>query len=76
MEDRRTELDGIDVVGHNIPDKHEVAAKKFDILAAMLAESGQDSPRYTVIDGEIKKRVAKNSAAIHLKNVIIGACAG
>ena len=76
MKDRRTEQDGFDVAGHDIPDKYDIAAKTFDVLAAMLADSKQDSARYTVIDREIKKRLANDSAAIHLKNVIIGACAG
>ena len=42
----------------------------------MLAKDTQDSARYTVIDGEIMKRLAKDNAAIHLTNAIFCACAG
>ena len=76
MNDDRTESEGFAIAGHDIPDERVVASMKFDVLAATLAESKPDSARYTVIDREIKKRLAKDSAAIHLKNVLMGACAG
>ena len=76
MNDKRTEQDGLDVSDHNIPDKYWLASKPFDVLAAFLAESRKDSARHTVIDREIKKRLAKDSAGINRNNVIIGACAG
>lgn len=76
MSDPRTESEGFAVGGHDIPDENKVASFRFDVLVANMVESTPNSARYMVFDREVKKRLAKDSAAIYLKNVLIGACAG
>ena len=76
MIDPRTESEGFAVGGHDIPDENKVASFRFDVLVANMAGSIPNSARYMVFDREVKKRLAKDSAAIYLKNVLIGACAG
>ena len=69
-------MDGFDVGGHSIKNKYEISTWTFDVLTLMLAKDTQDLARYTVIDGEIMKRLAKDNAAIHLTNAILGGYAG
>ena len=61
---------------HDIPSDHELNRMSFVQLASLLATCQESTPKFTVVDRELKKRLLKDQSAINLRNVIIGACIG
>ena len=48
----------------------------FAELASELASSEKDSPKFTVLEREIKRHLAKDQAKINLPNMLFAACVG
>lgn len=67
---------GVNKVAHDIPYDYELSKMSFVELAIELASSKKDSPKFTVLEREIKKHLAKDQAKINRSNIILGACIG
>jgi hypothetical protein len=61
---------------HHIPDDEKLRAMSFTELADLLASCEKDSPKFLVVERELKKHIAKDQAEINQKNIIVGACIG
>lgn len=61
---------------HGIPDASRLMSMSFAELASELSSSEPGSPKYIVIEREIKRHLAKDQAGINQKNIIIGVCIG
>lgn len=57
---------------HGIPDSAKLESLSFSELASELSTTESGSPKFIVIEREMKKHLAKDQANINLKNVIIG----
>lgn len=58
---------------HGIPDKEKLSAMSFSELAAELSSCEKDSPKFHIVERELKKHLAKDQAKINLPNILIGA---
>jgi hypothetical protein len=58
---------------HDIPEHSKLQAMSFAELASELSYSTKDSPKYMVIERELKRALAKDQARINRSNVILGA---
>jgi len=67
---------GENKVIHNIPYDKQIKKMSFVELAIELAASKKDSPRFTILEREIKKHLAKDQAKINRNNIILGASIG
>ncbi len=61
---------------HDIPHPDKLSQISFVQLASLVGSCDVGSPRFIVIERELKKRLAKDQSEINLRNVIIGACIG
>jgi hypothetical protein len=61
---------------HDIPDHSKLQVMSFAELASELSYSTKDSPKYMVIERELKRALAKDQARINRSNVILGALMG
>ena len=61
---------------HGIPDDERLEALSFAELASELASSEKDSPKFRVIDREMKRHLAKDQARINLPNMLWAAGCG
>jgi len=55
---------------HDIPDDDEITKMSFAELAADLSSCEKDSPKFMVIEREIKKHLANDQAKINLPNML------
>jgi hypothetical protein len=67
-----SEGDDFDRGLHGIPDDEKFEVMSFVQLASALSSCDSGSPKFMVIEREMKKHLAKDQAEINLKNVIIG----
>lgn len=61
---------------HDIPDDAKLKRMSFVELAALLSSCESGSARFSVVERELKKHLAKDQAEINRKNIILGACMG
>lgn len=61
---------------HGIPSAEKLKAMSFAELASLLSSCEKDSPKFLVVDRELKKHLAKDQSEINIRNVILGACVG
>jgi hypothetical protein len=57
---------------HGIPDDEKLEAMSFAELASEISSCEVGSPKFIIIEREMKKHLAKDQAEINLRNVIIG----
>ena len=74
--DRAEEQEGFVRGFHGIPDSEKLNAMSFAELASLLSSCEKDSPKFLVVERELKKYIAKDQAAINLKNILVGAFIG
>ena len=67
---------GFNKVRHGIPDDSKLASMSFADLAVDLSLCIKDSPKFTVIERELKKRIAQDQAKINRPNMLYAACVG
>lgn len=60
----------------DIPDDAKLQKMSFVELAALLSSCESGSARFSVVERELRKHLAKDQAKINLRNVILGACIG
>ncbi|WP_404360514.1 hypothetical protein [Methylotuvimicrobium sp. KM1] len=63
-------------VFHGIPSDEKLKSMSFSDLAVECGDCPKDSPKFKVIEREMKKHLAKVQAEINLRNVLIGVCIG
>ena len=68
--------DGLTRGFHGIPDDHRLAAMTFAELAEQLSLCDKDTPKYLVVERELKAHLAKDQARANRENVLIGAGIG
>lgn len=61
---------------HDIPSDNKLCQMSFVELAAELASSEKDSPKFIAVERELKKHIAKDQAKINLPNMLYAACVG
>lgn len=61
---------------HGIPHEDQLRQMSFVQLVSLLATCQKDSPKFAVIERELKKHLAKDQAEINRKNILIGGCIG
>lgn len=61
---------------HGIPDDEQLKSMSFAELASELSSSDPGSPKFMVIEREMKKHIAKDQAKSNRSNIILGACIG
>ena len=61
---------------HDIPDTAELNALSFAQLASSLSSCQKDSPKFHVIEREMKKRIAQDQAKINRPNMLWAAGVG
>ena len=61
---------------HEIPDADKLSRMSFAELASELGGLDKDSPKYIVIERELKRILAKDQARINRSNVVLGAVMG
>ena len=64
---------GFNKVHHGIPDDSKLASMQFSDLAVELSLCKKDSPKFMVVEREMKKQLAKDQARINLPNIVVGA---
>ena len=60
----------------DIPDDEKLREMSFVELAALLSSCENESPRFKVVDRELKKHLVKDQAKINRFNIGFGACIG
>lgn len=63
-------------VWHDIPGDEKLKSMSFSDLAVEIAGCPKDSPKFQVVEREMKKHIAKDQAKINRCNIILGACVG
>jgi len=58
---------------HGIPDPGKLNAMSFAELASLRAECEKDSPKFLVVEREIKRHRGKDHAEINRRNILVGA---
>ena len=58
---------------HGIPDDKALGAMSFTQLASLLAGCEIGSPKFIVLEREMKKHLAKDQARINRSNILVGA---
>jgi hypothetical protein len=76
MTEQMTEAEAFTRGSCGIPDHNKLQAMSFAELASELSGSTKDSPKYMVIERELKRALAKDQAKINRSNVILGALMG
>lgn len=61
---------------HGIPDAGKLSAMSFSELASLLSSCEKESPKFLVVERELKKHLAKDQAKINLPNMLWAACIG
>ena len=61
---------------HGIPHEDRLRQMSFAQLVSLLASCQKDSPKFAVIERELKRHLANDQSEINRKNVIIGGCIG
>lgn len=61
---------------HDIPDADKLNTMSFSELASELSSCKRDSPKFLVIERELKKHLAKDQAAINRPNMLWAAGIG
>lgn len=61
---------------HGIPDDSKLESMSFSELASELAGAEAGSPKFMVIEREMKKHLAKDQARANRNNIILGASIG
>lgn len=61
---------------HGIPHEDQLRQMSFVQLVSLLASCQKDSPKFSVVERELKKHLAKDQAVINRSNIILGACIG
>ena len=74
--DAQEEQDGFVRGYHDIPSDNKLCQMSFVELAAELASSEKDSPKFIAVERELKKHIAKDQAKINLPNMLYAACVG
>lgn len=74
--DAQEEQEGFVRGYHDIPSDNKLCQMSFVELAAELASSEKDSPKFIAIERELKKHIAKDQAKINLPNMLYAACVG
>lgn len=74
--DRAEEQEGFVRGFYGIPNAEKLAAMSFAELAAALSSCEKDSPRFHVIERELKKHIAEDQARINLPNMLWAAAFG
>lgn len=72
MTEPNTEQKGFTLGFHGIPDHGKLAKMSFAELASELATATKDSPKYLVVEREMKSVIASDQARINRVNVYIG----
>ena len=73
---RKDDEDGFLRGYHGIPDNEKLQQMSFLELAALLGSCEIGSAKFSVVEREMKKHLAKDQAEISRKNIILGACMG
>jgi hypothetical protein len=74
--DRAEEEEGFVRGFHGIPDAEKLNAMSFAELASLLSSCEKDSPKFHVVERELKKHLAKDQAEINRPNIRLGAYIG
>lgn len=74
--DAQEEQEGFVRGYHDIPSESKLCKMSFVELAAELALSEKDSPKFIAVERELKKHIAKDQAKINLPNMLYAACVG
>ena len=61
---------------HSIPDDGKLSAMSFSELASLLSSCEKESPKFLVVERELKKHLARDQAKINLPNMLWAACIG
>lgn len=61
---------------HDLPHENDLRQMSFVQLVSLLATCKKDSPKFTVVEREIKKYLAKDQAKINRSNIFLGVCIG
>ncbi|MFA6163580.1 MAG: hypothetical protein WC685_09145 [Methylobacter sp.] len=72
-------IDGVNSIRdakHGIPDDKMIGSMSFKDLAFEMGNCIKDSPKFFIIERELKKRLAQDQAAINRPNMILSACIG
>ena len=74
--DAQEEQDGFVRGFHDIPSDNKLCQMSFAELASLLPSCEKDSPKFLVIERELKKHLAKDQATINRPNMLYAACVG
>jgi hypothetical protein len=72
----REENDGFVRGFYGIPDDGKLNAMSFTELCELLASCEKESPKFLVVEREMKRRLAKDQAKIDRVNILLGALIG
>lgn len=61
---------------HGIPDAAELGRMTFAELASLLSSCERESPKFHVVEREMKRRLAQDQAQINRPNMVYAACVG
>ena len=61
---------------HGIPDDEKLKAMSFAELASEISSCEAGSPKFIVIEREMKRHLARDQANINRFNILLGACVG
>lgn len=61
---------------HDIPSDRELSEMSFVELVSELSSAEKDSPKFKILERELKKHLARDQAKINRTNVILGAFIG
>ena len=64
---------GFNKVHHGIPDDSKLASMQFSDLAVKLSLCKKDSPKFMVVEREMKRQLAKDQAKVNRPNMILAA---
>lgn len=67
------EQDGLIRAYHEIPDAEKLKTMSFIELCLQLASCEKDSPKFLVIERELKKHIARDQAKATRPNILLGA---
>lgn len=74
--DAQEEQEGFVRGFHSIPDAEKLTAMSFAEIASLLPSCEKDSPKFHVVERELKKHLAKDQAEINRPNMLLAAGIG
>lgn len=76
MREQSSFAEGFNKVAYSIPRDEILRSMSFNELAIEIGSCKKDSPKFFVVERELKRRIAEDQAKINRSNMILSACIG